>query len=141
MADDPTPDRSFDDLSRVSFHAVTRYVQRISKVEIPIEGAVPPKLEAHLHCRAIRRTIRSIRAEILTPGVAIAIRAGFPEVGTRLCRVLVEQPAGVITTIAEPYPHMTGRMQMPSERELRQRGQRAARRRRRRPSIATEAGS
>lgn len=124
---------------RVSYHAVTRWVQRIAKVTVETPDHWEPKHVARAHAEAIGLTIGEVKAAILSPGVLLAIAAGLPQVATRQFRAAISQPTGIVTTITEPYPHARRRFVVRSDRELRKAAQRAARRARKRPVLDSEA--
>lgn len=108
----------------VTYHAVTRYVQRVLGVEV--EGHDKhPRREAERHCHAIGRTVDDIRREIMSPCVALACAMGVSEVRTRgFIAKLADN--GAVLTIMVPPPR--ARMQVLSDRELRRKMQRNSRR-------------
>ncbi|GLQ09227.1 hypothetical protein GCM10007913_11590 [Devosia yakushimensis] len=87
-------------LSAISYHAVTRYVQRVLGVIVPGDEAVMgAKALAADHCAAIDTTIDAVRAKILTPVVAAAIADGCTCIRTATYEIEVSQPEKVATTI------------------------------------------
>lgn len=90
-------------LYRVSYHAVTRYVQRILEIEVEIDPKQikPGKLQsvriADAHCKAAGTDVRSVQRTILTPGVIFAIGFNVPLVSTHnfTCQIA----NGVVVTI------------------------------------------
>lgn len=122
---------------RVSYHAVTRYVQRILNITVP--GAwETEKDRAFAHAEAAGMTIGAVRALIWTPGIEMAAGAGFTSVSNRRFIAHISQPEGVIATICIPHHREHQRMRVFSEKELRTRSKRIGRRLKRRPSV-TEA--
>ncbi|AAL49630.1 unknown [Sinorhizobium phage PBC5] len=120
----------------VSYHAVTRYVQRI--LGVSVSGAWGTEKERALaHVEAANTTIDEVRDTIWTPGIAWAVSQGFPHICNGQFLAAVSLPNGVITTICEPYHRETHRMRVPSDREMRVRRKQLNRRFKRRPS-ATE---
>jgi hypothetical protein len=65
-----------EDLGRVSYHAVTRYCQRVLGAFVDVHPAVNAKQRAYEHCRAAGTTIRAVQRTILTPTVAIGLALG-----------------------------------------------------------------
>ena len=65
---------------RVSFHAVTRYVQRVLDVHVAAPDTLTHDMSwysetlARLHCKAAGLTVEQVRALILTPMVSYACR-------------------------------------------------------------------
>ncbi|MBD9539947.1 hypothetical protein IB276_10840 [Ensifer sp. ENS04] len=104
--------------TRVSYHAVTRYVQRV--LGVIVDGAWETEKErAQAHADEVCSTIESIRELIWSPAVAWAVGQGFPNIGNGQFHAAVSQPAGVITTICEPYRRETHRLRVLSDREMR----------------------
>lgn len=81
----------------VSFHAVTRYVQRFLNIEA--EPGPDALTTAAKHCAAAGLSIAAVQGLILTPGVALAIDWGMPQVSTGGMTVHIAQPSGVVTTV------------------------------------------
>lgn len=109
-----TPDLSV----LVTFHAVTRYVQRVLNVTLDaaviamVETGVRPwdrqRAVAEAHCEAAGLTLEQVRALIMCPAVAIASKMRASQVSTadfqaKLCN-------GVVTTIVEPHVRHGTRM-------------------------------
>ncbi|MCA1490114.1 hypothetical protein I6F11_04170 [Ensifer sp. NBAIM29] len=123
----------------MSYHAVTRYVQRILGVTVAGNWQTE-KERAQAHAEEVCSTIDELRALIWTPGVEWAVSRGFPNVCNGQFLAAVSQPAGVITTICEPYHREQHRMRVLSDRELRSKRTQLQRRLNRRPA-ATEASA
>lgn len=88
------------ELGNVSYHAVTRYLQRI--VRVVVRGAyIDPCAEAIAHCHAAGLTLEQVRSLIWIPEVASAAKAGFLSVRTREFTVFLSD-GGIVTTITEP---------------------------------------
>lgn len=68
---------------RVSFHAVTRYVQRVLDVHVTAPDSLTDDMSwysetlARLHCKAAGLTIEQVRSLILTPMVSYACSRGL----------------------------------------------------------------
>lgn len=123
---------------RVSYHAVTRYVQRI--IGLSVIGSWPTeKAAAEAHAAAAGMSIDGVRALIWTRGVEMSVRCGFTRVANQHFLAQISQPSGVVTTICAPHAREhSARMKVYSERELKQRHKRMTRRLKRRPA-ATDA--
>jgi hypothetical protein len=114
-------------LLRISYHAVCRYVERV--LGILVEGEwESERAKAQCFAAAAGRTIEEVRDEILTPGIALAIRMGVSSVSNGHFEAKISQPRGVISTIQRPRGKSDRRLRLLSERELRDRHQRFARR-------------
>jgi len=90
------------DLYAVSYHAVTRYVQRILQVALEHDKAATERAIAEQHCAAAGTTIEEIRRLIMTPAIAAACALGAATVGTSRFRAVISAK-GVIVTIDEPW--------------------------------------
>jgi len=63
-------------LKRITYHAVTRYVQRIIGAP-PVAGPFADAMEeAEAHCDAVGKSVEDVRRMILVPVVVAAIVAG-----------------------------------------------------------------
>ncbi|EHK57656.1 hypothetical protein [Allomesorhizobium alhagi] len=111
---------------RVSYHAVTRYVQRILGVEIACDDAMNPRAVAKAHCAAAGTTMEKVRADILTPAVLAAALAGLTNVNTPRMRLVIH--AGIVATICSPRRKSNHRMQVRTDKEYRTRQSRFNRR-------------
>jgi len=69
-----------DPLTRITYHAVVRYVQRVLETHVPNTGDALK--DAGLHAQAVQLSIPVIRKLILTPEVHDAMQAGETEVVT-----------------------------------------------------------
>lgn len=120
---------------RVSYHAVTRYVQRI--LHVTVRGDFPDeKNRARAHCREAGTTIKAVRQMIWTPGIALAVEMGVSQVSNGLFGVIIDPGTGVIATVIEPRCRQacrTDRLKMLSEREFRQKSRRHNRNHRHQP--------
>lgn len=119
---------------RVSYHAVTRYVQRI--LNITVAGTwTGEKAKAAAHAKAAGMSIRAVRALIWTPGVEAAARLGFSSVSNGRFLASISQPDSVVATICSAPQRGPHRLRMLSDKELRTRSKRVGRKLKRRPSI------
>ncbi|QND60363.1 hypothetical protein [Mesorhizobium huakuii] len=121
------------DLHHVSYHAVTRYVQRILGVEVTLDPTrTPPgsKWEsvrtAIAHCEAAGTNLNAVRRQILTPAVltAIAFKARSFSVGC----ITVQMANGVIVTISPRSRRSTLGMKIMTRKEERRENARIHRR-------------
>lgn len=70
-------------MEQVSYHAVTRYAQRILGVPVlAVDGTIGSKRCAEIHAAAAALTIDEIRTLILTPTVVAGIRVGATRVAS-----------------------------------------------------------
>ena len=119
----------------ISYHAVTRYVQRV--LHVTVDGRWPNERScARAHCDAAGTTIEKVRLTIWTPGIALAVKMGFRSVGGRDFEACIQQPQGVIATIKPPRDRTQHRLVIRTDRELQQKAKRQVRANRRRPSPA-----
>lgn len=117
---------------RVSYHAVTRYVQRILKVTVPGEFS-DEKTRARFHCRAAGTSISDVRKMIWTPGIALASHMRVPNACNGQFSVAIDPVKGVILTVMEPRARAVGRLKLLSERELSRKAKKKIRQEKRRP--------
>lgn len=117
----------------VTFHAVTRYVQRILGVEVENTSAMSSEREAAAHCEAAGLTIETVRRAIMQPAVALASAMGLTHVCTRDFWASLAA-SGAVTTIYEPYRRETRRSKILSSREMKRNVQRLDRKMKRRPA-------
>lgn len=120
-------------LDRVSYHAVSRYCERILGVTIEDAGQ-PPRAVAEAYATAAGMSLDEVRRRIWTPGVALAVDFGVRTVSNGSFAVAISQPAGVIATVLLPFTHDQHRLRVLTQRELRRKAQRTERRMKRRPS-------
>ncbi|WP_331373796.1 hypothetical protein [Sinorhizobium chiapasense] len=124
---------------RVTYHAVTRYVQRIIGLSVPGTWQTE-KAGAEAHAAAAGMTIDEVRALIWTRGVELSVRCGFTRVANQHFLAQISQPAGVVTTVCAPHTRENqSRMKVYTERELKQRHKRMTRRLKRRPAVTDAA--
>lgn len=117
----------------VSFHAVTRYVQRIMGVIVPLaEAPLSSEEIAEAHCLSAGTSIAAVRALIWVPAVQVASASRFSQVQTKEFRALLQN--GVVATISEPKTIRRRRFKDQSRRENRRIMRKADRRRKRKPS-------
>ncbi|WP_159953171.1 hypothetical protein [Rhizobium sp. 18065] len=122
----PLPKRAIPTANNVSFHAVTRFVQRI--LGVTVEGDfVSNKVQAQHHCDAAGLTIEKVRLMIWTPAVEMAARSGFPSVGTSMFRATFNGD-GVVVTIREPSRKEHRKLKLMSDTEMKARAHRKYRR-------------
>lgn len=104
-------------LHRVSYNAVTRYVQRILNIEVEIDPTKikPGKLQAvriaDAHCKAAGTDVRAVQRTILTPGVIVAMAFNVRSVSTHNFMCAIAE--GVVVTI-DRRPHRPNKMPMKS---------------------------
>jgi hypothetical protein len=85
------------DGDKVSFHAVTRYVQRILGVSLPPIEPVVAWQDAERHAAATGLTVIEIKRRLYTPAAAAAIELGFREACVGNVHMMFR--SGVITTV------------------------------------------
>lgn len=86
-------------LSRLSHHAVTRYVQRVLGVTVTVDPDLEGSaMEALAHCEAASTTPAAIEKTVVTPAVVAAIELGATKI-KQPYGVLVIGQHGVIVTI------------------------------------------
>lgn len=124
----PNPGRDNSGLVKVSYHAVTRYLQRI--VGVVVDGPFAASLEeATAHCDAAGLTLEQVRSLIWTPDVAAAARAGFQSLRTLEFHARLSD-TGVVMTITELKPRpVLGRIKILTEPERKRHDARLQRRR------------
>ena len=117
----------------VTFHAVTRYVQRVLNITVP-GGFADPMEEAEAHCAAAGLTVDQVRHLIWTPGMMAAVKAGFRNIWTKDFRAFVSDE-GAVVTIKPPRSKEFARhrLKILSEREIDSRVAKFQRRVRRHP--------
>ncbi|MRX32826.1 hypothetical protein [Aminobacter sp. MDW-2] len=126
VAPPPPPDK-------VSFHAVTRYVQRVLGIFVPASD--PPKeppAVAFQHCTAAGTTIEAVRDLILVPSVVAASLSGLSQAFARDFRAQLDPKTGVVMTIMERPPTATHKLRVRSKKEARSLAKQMGRRQRRR---------
>lgn len=102
-----------DAIYRVSYNAVTRYVQRILGIDVDVGHIRPGKLQAvriaDAHCKAAGTNVRAVQRTILTPGVVVAIAFNAPLVSTHnfMCQIL----NGVVVSVHR-RPHSASKLPM-----------------------------
>ncbi|CAN7307193.1 hypothetical protein LJR231_001586 [Phyllobacterium sp. LjRoot231] len=121
---------------RVTFHAVTRYIQRIMGVVVKTPEGMSFKLVAQAHCDAVSMSMDDIKAIILCPAVIAACMVGMTGVSTRDFRVAITPLTGVVVTVAEPKRNRFKRRKLlvKTRREIKQESKEHIRRVKRRPS-------
>lgn len=114
----------------VSYHAVTRYVQRLLGVELPadeiavIERAAMPSRRssavASAHCAAVGLTVEQVQALIMVPAVAVASASGITRVSTSefVARLSPEGVVVTVTEVQEPHQRMKQRGRKEMRRDL-----------------------
>lgn len=119
----------------VSYHAVSRYIERILGIDAPpVEGT--PRECAEAHARAAGKTIEEVRNLIWTPGIRLASRFGVHSACNGDFAVAISQPNGVITTVLPPFERLDHRLVVLTEKEFRRKARRTERCKSRRPSPA-----
>ncbi len=117
----------------ITFHAVTRYVQRVLRVTV--DWAKPPFNAgeiAEAHCLSAGTTIDDIRAAILIPAVRLAITHQVPFVRTATFEAKLRE--GVVTTIYERRRHERPKLKQRTRKEERRDARKFTRKRKRRPA-------
>lgn len=132
------PDPSGDGTStltdaRVSYHAVTRYVQRILHISL-LDDWPDEKTCARDHAFAAGMSIADVRELIWSPGIALAVQMRLPSVSNGVFHALISPDTGVITTISPARKRDRSKLKLLSERELIRKGRKNSRRLKRRPT-------
>jgi hypothetical protein len=118
---------------RVSYHAVTRYVQRMLGVTVDLPDTVPSFDRAIAHCDAAGVTMEAVRAKLLSPAVTRAIAFGLRRFA--VAGVFYHISAnGVIVTVIKAATVSYGRCRVLGGKNARHE---ADRRRCRRPKFST----
>lgn len=106
-------------LHRVTYHAVTRYVQRILGVSIPMEKGTTEIIRAAVHCKCAKTTIDDVRRLVMIPTVAVAIENKFAAIDTKNFTAVIDPEQQIIVTILEPqtYKQRHGRRKASSRSE------------------------
>lgn len=120
---------------RVSYHAVTRYVQRLLDVELPEPkgGYSSPFACALAHCEASGYSILDIQRAIYTPAMALAVSFGVSYCGNGRFFVKIDPVNMMIVSVRLGYIRSHRRMRLLSERELDRKLQKTRRKLKRRP--------
>ncbi|MCL8000003.1 hypothetical protein M8994_17340 [Brucella sp. 21LCYQ03] len=92
-------------LHRVTYHAVTRYVQRILGVAIPTEKGTTEIIRAAIHCKRAKTTIDEVRRLIMIPTVAVAIENKFAAIDTKNFTAVFDPEQQIVVTILEPQKY------------------------------------
>lgn len=92
-------------LHRVTYHAVTRYVQRVIGITVPLNERLPEAERAHIHCRCAKTTVDDVRRAILIPTVAIAIENKFAAIDTRHFTAVIDPDQQIVVTILDPQKY------------------------------------
>lgn len=119
---------------RVSYHAITRYVQRILRVRAKAPTGCTAKEMADLHCEAAATTVEAVKAAILCPAVVLACRAGITMVTTPAFQAVMTPTSSAIVTINAPRSGKRKKIKVRSKREQKQDIKEITRRRQSRPS-------
>ncbi len=124
---------------RVSYHAVTRYCQRILDVTVPwAVDPLSPKEIAEAHCLTAEMSIEAVRALIMVPAVQSASLAGITHVRVEDFVAKLGKN-GIVVTIQEPPAKRTKPFKLMSRNE-RRRKQHAHSRRIRHKPLPPQAG-
>lgn len=90
-------------LVRVSYHAVTRYVQRVMGVVVEgLPAGTSNKNEALAHCAAVNLNMKEVRRRIMTNHVALMLLSGFSRASTDEFTAEIDSRNQVIRTILPP---------------------------------------
>lgn len=130
--------RSTFNPAQVTYHAVTRYVQRVMGISVECEGEGRESAEAHAAAAGLN--VDEVKARILTPAVAAAIEIGALRATVGASTFLIRD--GAVVTVTErklPVPPPSRRLRVLSAKEERNAFQRYNRRQRQRDR-ATEQG-
>lgn len=85
--------------SRLSHHAVTRYVQRVLGVTVTVDPAFEgSEMEALAHCEAAGTTPAALEKTVVTPAVVAAIEMGATKIKQSYGTMVIGR-YGVIVTI------------------------------------------
>jgi hypothetical protein len=135
---DPVGGNVAHGLRRVSYHAVTRYVQRFVGVTLEHVSGQGERDRALAHCNAAGLSIDAVRELLSPPMVRFAMQMGVPEFSLRGVHYHVEN--GVIITVTRDEPKNPTRLRVLSERELRRKMRRKDRCTKRAPKVALAIG-
>lgn len=135
------PLRSDQELAElVSYHAVTRYVQRILGVVVTIAAEEWPadtrhrgRYEAGRHAAAVGKKVDDIKRLILVPAVSLASTLGMTHVATKDFQAKLGKN-GVVITIYHPRTHATHRVRVLSRSEKKAHSNKLHRKMKRRPA-------
>jgi len=119
-------------LTRVSYHAVFRYVQRVLGVELPAIDGEAEKARAERYCAAAGLFVDDVRSMILTPAVAHASMTGCTCVRTDTIRVSLAADTGAICTVMPLRQRK--KLKVLTRRELHRDARKHNHRKRRRPA-------
>ncbi|MBJ6722420.1 hypothetical protein I2750_19660 [Bacillus sp. PR5] len=89
-------------LHRVTYHAITRYVQRILGITVPGTRHLPEIERASQHCKCARTSFDEVRRSIMIPTVAVAVANKFAAIDTRNFTAVIDTDQQIIVTILEP---------------------------------------
>lgn len=119
----------------VSFHAITRYVQRMLGVTVPgmeEDANLSATAVALAHCQLAGVTRDQVCAAILQPVVVAALALGASSARTREFEAILSRVPPMVMTVTSLEERRNARVRrMFSEREGRRMGKRIARQRRR----------
>lgn len=118
----------------ISYHVVTRYIQRIVGIDVDDAGPyADERKRAFAHTAAAGTTIDAVRRKIWSPGLAKAVELGFQRVtcGDLVFRIV--QPERVIATVHPKKERLKRRFKIMSRNEVRARTKRTERKMKRKP--------
>lgn len=119
----------------VSYHAVTRYVQRVLGQQNIANDRIGTKTCAEAHCVAAGTTIRAVRRRILVPAVIVGLTLGASTVRTKdFVAKLVRSSDGKMIVASVFDEERKGRARFRSRSEYKTIMRRGCLRARRRPS-------
>lgn len=128
--DEPRP----VDKTCISYHAVTRYVQRVEDVDIDDAGPYKDeRARAAAHAAAVGKSIDQIRDILWTPGLAKAVEIGFRRVHCGALIFRIVQPERIVATLHLKKERQKRRFKLLSRTEVRDRAKRTERNMKRKP--------
>lgn len=89
-------------LHRITYHAITRYVQRVMHITVPDTDHLPELERAQLHCTRARTNFDEVRRSIMIPIVAVAVANKFAAIDTRNFTAVIDPDQQIIVTILNP---------------------------------------
>lgn len=128
--DEPRP----VDKTCISYHAVTRYVQRVEDVDVDDVGPYKDeKARALAHACAVGKSVDQIRDILWTPGLAKAVELGFQRVHCGALIFRIVQPERIVATLHLKKERQKRRFKLLSRAEVRGRAKRTERNMKRKP--------
>lgn len=118
----------------ISYHAVTRYIQRVIGIDVDDTGPFSDERKrAVAHTIAAETSIDSVRRLIWSPGLAKAVELGFMRVTCNDLVFRILQPERVVATLHPKKERLKRRFKIMSRNEVRARTKRTERKMKRKP--------